>query len=201
MSQICIVEGNDGHVISNFLFKNNIGFPLGFTDDNIKDFYPVAGSVDKIPKLFRAALENSALNNIGVVLDANEVGVQSRYQSLIDRLKQMGQTNIPDNPVSDGFSILDSTGRKIGIWIMPDNINNGYIEHFLEKLISTEQREVFDQAKTAVDDYNKRNEHSIPQKAVQKGQAIKANYFDAKSEAGNEFLTWLTSVFEFPIAL
>ncbi len=198
MDQICIVEGNDSHVISSILKKRGFGFPNSFSEETIRDFYKKAKSVERIPTLFKAALENSVYNNIGIVLDANQIGPNRRYQAYKDILVAYDSKIEPPNVNNNGISITDSTGRKIGIWIMPDNKSSGYLEHFLERIIPTENKKKLEYVKEVVEKYNSKFNNAISDSEKQKayvysylalqskpgmplGQAVTANYFNGKS--------------------
>ena len=213
MNQICIVEGNDGYVFSNFLKKNGIGIPVGFTNEDISKFY-ACGSVSEIPKLFQAASDNSWYNNIGIVLDANQIGAEKRYNKLFTLLQKEGGYDLPRSVPKEGLYVESHSKRKVEIWIMPDNKTDGYLEHFLEKLISKENLVKFVKAQKAVKQFNKSEAELIPEKAMQKAyihtylawqqepgkpisQAINANYFNPKLQAAKPFLKWLKLVFDF----
>ncbi len=167
-----------------------------------------------MPTLLSAALNDQDLDNIGVVIDANQVGVESRYRTLKEVIRKYDpDIELPQLDES-GVTINYSTDRKIGIWIMPDNQSKGYLEHFLEKLIPAGSKERYAKVKTLVKDHNKEYDSLIPEKAIQKaniyvylalqkqpgkplGQAIKANYFDAESVSADDFVNWMKATFEF----
>ncbi|MGA2033564.1 MAG: DUF3226 domain-containing protein, partial [Thermoguttaceae bacterium] len=96
------------------------------------------GSVDTLLESIPVRLKASEDGDIvGVVIDA-DTDVKARWQSLRDRLINVGYQNVPADPTPDG-SILDPPPQtllpRVGIWIMPDNQTNGILEDFLRFLV------------------------------------------------------------------
>ena len=94
MAQQLIVEGNDAIAIANLLKKRNLPPPEGYFEPKKfeNEFVKRAGGVDKITKIVNEALRNPSLSNIGIILDANDVGAKNRWESLksllIDKLEE-----------------------------------------------------------------------------------------------------------------
>ncbi|RLT32719.1 MAG: hypothetical protein DWI57_18175, partial [Chloroflexi bacterium] len=116
--------------------------------DEIKEH----GGVDRLLGSFSTHLKGSEDGDIvGVIIDA-DVDIHARWQSLRNTLIHLGYQNVTDNPSPDG-SIFDSpTGTllpRVGIWMMPDNQNQGILEDFLRFLIPTGSR-LFDHVSSSV---------------------------------------------------
>src|SRR5271157_1332160 len=90
--------------------------------------------LESVPIRLKASEEDDI---VGVVVDA-DTDLNSRWQSLRDRLLKLGYANVPQDPVSGG-AILAPPGEKLlprmGIWIMPDNKARGILEDFLRFLV------------------------------------------------------------------
>jgi hypothetical protein len=138
MAQQLIVEGNDAIAIANLLKKRNLPPPEGYFEPKKfeNEFVKRAGGVDKITKIVKEALRNPSLTNIGIILDANDVGAKNRWESLKSLLSGKIEEIALETIQNYGTGKIIKDGNlTIGIWIMPDNQNAGYLEHFLAKLI------------------------------------------------------------------
>lgn len=218
MAQQLIVEGNDAIAIANLLKKRNLPPPEGYFEPKKfeNEFVKRAGGVDKITKIVKEALRNPSLSNIGIILDANDVGAKNRWESLksllIDKLEESALETIQN--YGTGKVILDGN-LTIGIWIMPDNQNAGYLEHFLAKLIPASDKtwnfaqetietlklsgfQAFSDAKTP-----KALLHTWL--AWQKepgrpfGQAAELGYFDVASPVLDDFEAWFKATFQLSV--
>ena len=68
---------------------------------------------------------------IGILVDAND-DLSARWQSVTDRLREAGHL-APTFPDGEG-TIIDGSPR-IGIWLMPNNVNEGELEDFVAQMI------------------------------------------------------------------
>lgn len=127
-----LVEGkNDGAAIRGLLSRH------GYFWDA-----PERGSVEVIshdgaPELLRAfpgKLKDSSTQRLGVVLDADERPAE-RWQSVCDRAAKVGVT-LPAQPDPKGVVVQGALpGSWFGVWVMPNNVEPGELEHFLLDLI------------------------------------------------------------------
>ena len=127
---ILLVEGVDDENVLKHLCRNRGVLHLG----EIKSH----GGVDRLLASFPVRLKASEDGDIiGVVIDA-DTDLNSRWQSLSDRLISVGYQGVAENPRPDG-TILDPPGDtllpRVGVWIMPDNQVNGILEDFLRFLV------------------------------------------------------------------
>ena len=79
---------------------------------------------------------------IGVVVDA-DVSIGSRWQQIRDILvKSNLYADIPEECPSNGLILkpINSDDIKIGVWIMPNNNNNGMLEDFAAFLIPDDDK-------------------------------------------------------------
>ncbi len=68
---------------------------------------------------------------VGIVLDA-DIAADRRWQSICDRLKGF---DLPPQPDPEGTVICSSDGKRLGVWLMPDNRSPGKLEDFLSCLV------------------------------------------------------------------
>ncbi len=216
MAQQLIVEGSDAIVVADICIKRELPPPKGYADKQkfIDEFVVSAGGYNYAITAFRQALDNPDLNRIGIILDADDKGATPRW----DTLKNILHEKFPDfdsSPYSltlKGLVIEILPSLTIGIWVMPDNNNKGYLEHFITKLAPQED-ELWLHANDAVEklskeDFNKfspiRKQKALvhtwlawqkePGKPI--GAAIQAGYFDANAPAADAFVDWIGRVFE-----
>lgn len=102
-----------------------------------KKIFKDAKGFDNVPRLISATLKTEGLTNLGIIIDANEKGVGSRWDTIRGRLGIIfGQELLANiNPDVSGLIIKEESLPTIGVWIMPDNQSEGYLEHFLERMI------------------------------------------------------------------
>jgi len=135
MEQRLIVEGNDAIVLSNIFQKRKINPPKGYRNaKKFKDeFVKVAGGIDRIEIALIEELQSPDVTNIGIIVDANTVGVESRFSMLKNIIEETLNITFPTEAIftKDGFGFQLLDNLYLGIWIMPDNQNNGYLEHFV----------------------------------------------------------------------
>lgn len=70
---------------------------------------------------------------IGVVLDADD-DIDARYQKIKDRVKDF--YTLPKKIQKNGLVYIKNRQPKLGIWIMPNNQDNGVLEEFYPALVT-----------------------------------------------------------------
>lgn len=213
MHQRLIVEGNDGWALTQLCASNRLPLPGGFTAKTIGKFVTPAGGYDKVAGLLSAALLEAGITNIGVVVDANDAGPAARWAALRKVLDPHFSKAILDAAMpSPGGIVLREPGRPVvGCWIMPDNQNNGYLEHFLSQLADT-RAPLWQHAEQTVDELTRRDfcrfKAARRQKALLHtwlawqeepgrpfGVALQAGYLAATAGAAQPFLDWIRQTF------
>jgi hypothetical protein len=122
------VEGQDDeHSIGQLLIRHGIvDFPA----------FKKSGGVEKLLEGINTGVKLSTSRAVGFVLDA-DAPLQDRWQSVRDRLAQVGVV-APDAPAPAGFIGTSTTYQsKVGVWLMPDNQQDGKLETFLQTLIAS----------------------------------------------------------------
>lgn len=164
--------------------------------------------IDELLKVLPVVLKESELRCLGVIADANG-SVEARWQGIRDRLVRSGYEAalIPAKAPGEGF-VLDQPGfPRIGIWIMPDNVQQGYLENFVATLIG-EKDPLWPKAVQAVNDIPA-GEQRFPEihrakaqihtwlawqevPGLPMGLAVRERYLQAESPAGRSFQEWIT---------
>jgi len=144
MEQRLIVEGKDAIVLSNIFLKRKIAPPKGYKNhQKFKDeFVKVAGSLDNIKTVLVEELQSPDVTNIGIIVDANNDGANARFVSLKRIIEDKLNITFPEEAVftTNGFGFQLLENLFVGIWVMPDNQNNGYLEHFVGNLIPNDNQ-------------------------------------------------------------
>ena len=144
MAQKLVVEGdNDIHLISHICLLKNIDHVVGY-EEPVKyknKFVTKAGGKEEVKRELKLLLKkgDESITNIGVVLDADSETKNpalDTWLSIRNILLEYGYENLPKKPNPQGTIIIQDNKTKIGVWIMPNNLNEGYLEHFFQELIT-----------------------------------------------------------------
>ena len=201
-----LVEGNDDqHVVWALCEKHNVPESFDVID---------CESIENVLKAFEVRLKISDNNQrIGIVVDA-DVNLKSRWDSIVSILKKTGKYDIATIELPQDGLILeptDTTYPKVGIWLMPDNNQNGMLEDFMtalatpdDVLMKKSEEVLTELEKEGIQKYkavhrSKAKIHTYlawqdtPGRPM--GQAITANILNADSELAVKFANWLKELF------
>ncbi len=130
-----LFEGpDDMHVVRNLLFNHkHEGKPL--CDQFGKNDYKVKEGIDNLIGTLSEELKATDLGSLGIILDA-DTNVASQWARVTRILDEHGCRSVPAAPSTGGTVIETTDGKKIGIWVMPDNKSAGALEDFVGKLIA-----------------------------------------------------------------
>lgn len=201
-----LVEGNDDqHVVWALCQKHSVPETFDVLD---------CGSVENVLKEFKLRLRLVDNNHrIAIVVDA-DMNMKSRWESIVSMLKDTGKYDC-DNIVlpKDGL-VLESTDKsypKVGIWLMPDNNQNGMLEDFMaalatpgdalmkksEDVLTEIENEGIQKYKPAHRSKAKIHTYlawqDVPGRPI--GQAITANILNSNSDVSVKFAEWLKGMF------
>lgn len=125
-----LVEGNDDqHVIWALSEKFTITENFDVIDcEGISKLY------EQLPVRFKQA----QVDTIGLIIDADSE-IKDRWKSISVLLSLQGFT-IPKEIPIEGLILNDNSGFKIGVWIMPNNNENGMLEDFISFLVPKEDK-------------------------------------------------------------
>ncbi|MBF0129039.1 MAG: hypothetical protein HQL33_03510 [Alphaproteobacteria bacterium] len=148
--KVLLVEGNDDMYAVIQLMAEHI--PWG----NTKDKWPVRieprNGIDEVPNRFDipTRLKSREVEILGIIVDADEV-----FADRWTRLRELCQEGFPDLPdvlPETGLIAENDEGKRLGIWIMPDNASRGMLETFLRFLVPQQQDPIWEKAQKAVDE-------------------------------------------------
>lgn len=129
-------------------------------------------------KLLQTQLEDGHITNIAAIVDADYIehgsGTTKTLNKASDLLKPFGFEK-RESPILSGYYFDHNDGLpSIGLWIMPDNKQEeGMIEDWLESCIKSDEKELYEEAKLAV-------------------QKIKKPKFKKHSQVKAQISTWLS---------
>lgn len=125
--KVLLTEGkNDCHVVLALCKQHNVPESFGFYD---------CESDDRVLKKLSALIAGSEnIETIGVVLDADNPNLLSKWNSLSVRLQKEGYV-VPEFPLEHGTILAKHDKPTVGIWLMPDNHVDGMLEDFCHQLI------------------------------------------------------------------
>lgn len=198
---LLLVEGKDDqHVVYALMARH--GMERAFTVD-------ARDGVDRVLDWFGVVLKAANESRVGIVLDA-DFDVRAQWIRVRDRLRESLSVSVPDEPVAGGFVAEIEADRRVGVWLMPDNVLPGRLEDFLRALVP-EGDAVYPMADAFVAGLTgdlKRfpEQHDAKARihaylAVQAepgkpyGQAITAKYLSADGPAVTPFVAWLRRLF------
>ena len=160
-----------------------------------------------------------ALQRLGVVLDfdsedetggAHGLSLAARWASLRDILARSGYDGVPTTPPTSG-AIIEQEGRPVvGIWLMPNNADDGMLEDFVRSLIPQSdaliQRAGSPPCWLPPEHHRFRPRHrgkalihtwlawqEAPGRPLQR--PIRAGYLDANAPVAQQLIAWLKRLF------
>ncbi len=216
--QKLILEGpNDKHVIEN-LCATHLPRPKGYESrTKYKHFVEIGGGDNGVLELLDTSLATvSDLTNIGVVMDCDlNFLPNKRWDAIKKILVQNGYSHLPKEISSYGITIIQDNLTKIGLWVMPDNTNSGYLEHFYEQLISPSDKMLI-RAKSEVAKIIQEKENRFSETHRQKaiihtwlswqetvglplGTAMNKSYINKHTPIALKFIEWMKNTFDFEL--
>ncbi len=204
------VEGTDDkHVIIHLLARNGIILEEKSKDPRSPKLEDGKG-VEKLLKDITDIVRNAPFSKIGFVFDA-DTDVEARWQQIELQLRKAGVEPF-SYPCKDGFigtSTLSET--KVGVWVMPCNIQPGKLEDFLFSLIpdkdvllplaqSSTQNAKLNGAEFSEPDMDKAVIHTWlawqKEPGLPYGTAINAQCFKNDICASEAFVDWFKKLYE-----
>lgn len=214
LRSVLYVEGkNDEKAIASLLNRHGID-----TEPKTRQFVIQSAKADdddsteSIEALLNSMYESvrrSAKKPVGFVLDADS-NIQSRWEAVRSRLVKLG-IECPLTPQGGGFvADVPNFLTRVGVWLMPNNVDSGMLEHFLQGLIAEGDKLLPIAQKSTTDAMTVECRFQKPHepKAVvhtwlawQKnpglpyGTAITAEYFRHDTEIALAFVSWFQRLY------
>lgn len=124
---VLLLEGSDDcNIIDKFCKDNAITVNFGFCR--------CGGDNCVLSKLDGLLRMSEIPEVIGVILDADNNVVDKRYQQIKNKVKDFYKKLPPTMPQNGLVHTKEKGLPKLGIWIMPNNQDNGALEEFYLKL-------------------------------------------------------------------
>lgn len=204
MKSRLLVEGNDDkYSIINLMEKHGIDFSNARSRIELDD----CGGFDELSHSLKTCIKT--YHRLGIVIDA-DYEPTNRWESIRNRLSQLG-LSIPQALPTSGLVVQGlQPNWLVGVWIMPNNLNQGMLECFLGKLIDPRDRcwnhvdGLIDHVKELGAPY--RPTHKSKAKlhtwlawqdppGLPFGSALKARMFDDQLPLAKSFASWFHQVF------
>lgn len=216
MAQKLIVEGNDAIVLAKLCQRRGLQPPLGYeTKERFKtDFVAVANGYTKTLSTLALAIQQSDLTNIGIIVDANDVGAEARWQAIRAVLaKKYAPNTLGAADTQVGAKVVvEKNLPTVGVWIMPNNTDQGYLETFLADLVPVGDA-LWQHAVQQVADLRTQSFCELTAAKIGKanlqtwlawkaepgkpfGQALDSGYFHVSAPAAQHFLEWFAATFQ-----
>ena len=198
--QVIVVEGvNDKHVITHLLDRSGRAARVEVIDHD---------GLDKLLGGIRALVGSAENRVIGIIVDANDKPL-NRKQAVIGQLSRSG-VEVPEDLDSNGTIIPETdTLPRIGIWMMPDNVSTGELEHFVAAMIPDDDP-IWPRAEAYIEGIPAVHRAFRPQKETRAkvlswiatreepgfmGQAISRGDLRTDGELCQRFIAWLDRLF------
>ncbi|MDR2504349.1 MAG: hypothetical protein LBD82_08250 [Deltaproteobacteria bacterium] len=197
-----IFEGDDDkHVVMNLLHNHRHN---GERLDGL--FAPKAkDGVETLINTLNEELKATDLGTLGVILDA-DTNLADQWARVTRVLNAHGCRNIPSAPSTNGTIVVTKDGKKIGIWVMPDNQQSGALEDFVGSLIAHGD-DLWDKAKEDVNNIPESQRRFRPtylskaqvhtwlawqeEPGTRMGGAFKRQYLDPHCPQAAAFVDWI----------
>ena len=141
------VEGQtDLRVIPYLMEANGVAWP---NERRPVEIRPLGGK-QLDPEELSSELKGHELHVLGVILDADD-DAEACWQRVRGWFEKLFP-DLPKHPLAEGFvSQPNEMGKRLGVWIMPDNQSRGMLETFLMFLAPDDQDPLVKYAATARD--------------------------------------------------
>ena len=202
VKNIILVEGQDDRfVVIELATAHGLTPKIDF---EVKE--KIQGIEQLLRNLSYSLLEDKTLR-YAVIVDADS-DVLASWAKVRDRLERCGY-QVPAEIEPGGVVVEGVDLPRVGVWLMPDNVNPGMLEHFLGQIV-VEGDTLWPHAQQVVDSLPHRPfpaSHEFKAKihtwlAWQEepgkpyGLALKSGNPDPHSPNATAFVTWLKRVFE-----
>ena len=220
--KILLVEGkNDFHLIKQLIGKYNIYSDElkgqnNYLIENATNIgvRPLGGKT-AVNKVLKNYLVDGDTHQLGIVVDADE-SATSTYQSIVDFVaKQNGIAEFPSTLATTGiittYTRPPQPPLRLGLWIMPDNQDTGFLEHFASELIPPTDQ-LWPLAQQTITNLPERRYPTTPRDHTRKaelhtwlawqkepgkpmGIAVRSDYLQHDALLAQNFVTWIRAVF------
>jgi hypothetical protein len=162
------------------------------------------------PEFIPVKLMSREVEILGIVLDADDK-IKSRWRTVRTRCLH-SFPSLPKALAPGGIITTNDEGKRLGIWIMPDNSAKGMLETFMAFLVPNKEEQIYSHAVAATAEAVKkgaccrechRDKATIytwlawqdpPGQTL--GGALKQNMLNAEAPYAAPFVEWFKALFE-----
>jgi hypothetical protein len=174
-----LLEGNDDcHIVEKFCNNNEIEFNFCF--HNCEGY-------NKVLSKLNVLLREKNINTIGIILDADN-DINKSYQDIKSKAEKFYK-KLPNNIPEKGLIHNEKELPKLGIWIMPNNKDNGALEEFYLELAADIDTDFINDVIKQADDKN-----LTSFKKQHKNKAIMHTYFAWQDKPGTPLHTSINKI-------
>ena len=175
--KVLLVEGNtDCHVVMALCKEHQV-------ENNLFGLYDCGSDTQALRRL--NALVDAPTSDrpfiIGLLLDADQQGPASRWQSIKQKLRDKPY-QLPDEPVPNGtiLNASESDYPRLGFWLMPNNQTVGMLEDFISEMIPAQHVILVEQCLAFA-----RESGAASYKTVHQAKAVVHTYLAWQDEPGH----------------
>ena len=195
-----LVEGQDDKHVVRHIRERNPPMPVF----DIKD----KSSLQELLHSISSEVKFPGRRAVGIMVDAND-DPKRRWQSVAYRVRNIGAV-LPDSPCPNGTiarRIPNFPRLRLGIWLMPDNVSSGELEHFIAGMIPRKDpvwplaRQYINQIARPVFKPQKKRRAEVHawlatrEEPRRMGLAIKARDLEVETDVCHRFVAWLRLLF------
>jgi len=131
------------------------------------------GGIDNLLKdsFILTRFKTSGLRALGIIIDAD--GLSENHPTRVPEILRQCQKIIPDfdwRLRADGIIATDEIGKRLGLWVMPDNSSPGMLENLLLSLPPADQLNLVAHARTSTS--IAKIDHNAPFSTVHEHKAV-----------------------------
>lgn len=207
-SSALFVEGcDDLHAIEHLLGKRGLR-----KQDPWFPRVKATGDVDSLIRTVETAVMAGTGGSVGFVADADR-SAKTRWRRVVQELGKTGMSLPAEAPTEGYIGRCERSDTRVGVWLMPDNRQQGAIEEFLLALIDPADPLLGHAGRATVE--ARALGATFPDTAVKKaelrawlawcedpgfpyGRALGAGYFDSDRAAADPFVNWFSRLFREP---
>jgi hypothetical protein len=211
-SNFLYVEGSEDLHVVNSIMKAHVEWNLKEPwTVSIKDCGGVDKMLAKLPGRIETAIKADKKSRLGIITDAdNDIAVRfSSIQKITEKyFPQISNENLTDN----GVHVNNEDGARLGIWIMPDNVNSGTLETLIERIIPVKFNTLWEYAQSSTEIASSEKGAMIADANLLKskiycyaawgveadqriGTQIMKGRFEANSEKLKPFIDWMKNLY------
>ncbi len=206
-----IVEGYDDLYSVVGLMRHHVPWPADPAEAPVN--IQIGKSADEILEdgYLTALLKSPTVKRLGVMFDADDKPAAGRYTSIRKQCLDIFPS-LPATMPSIGLVAQNTEQKRLGVWIMPDNLSPGDLETFLRYFVPDQSESVWKSATVAVIEARKlgacwRDCHQAKANlytwlawqdppSQKPGEALTKKILNPYSSNGDQFLGWFRSLYE-----